>query len=234
MSFLTTAAQGASIANSIAATNYAASAASAVGQTQAGAERYNAAVSANQYLVASENAARSAETNAANESFNASVADNLAKAATEEAGAGANDYRRTLLAKLASSRAAGAASGLVLEGSPLMVDRNIFSQIEFGAQRKVYAGTVASNAYRNQGLLLRQQAERDLQTADLARAAGRQSATNALGAGDLAAGAAEQAGSVRAGSAVFAGTANTINGFSNLGGTFYRNSILGRPAVGWG
>jgi len=232
MAFLTAAAQGASVANSIAATNYAASSARAIGQTQAGAERYSAAVNANQVLISSENSARAAETNAANEQFNATVADQLAQNAVQEAGANATDYRKQLFARLASARNVQGASGLVLEGSPLMVDQNTFSKIEFGAQRLVYAGTVKANTLRNESSLLRQQSALDTQTAKLARVAGKQSVTNILGAGDLAATAAQQSGEAKAGAAIYSGTANTLNSFANLGSTLFKSATLSTGVSG--
>ena len=208
MSFATAAAQGVSVATGLMA-----------GQTGAHAARYQGAVDANTALINSENAARSSEARAAADRFNAAVSEQLAESETERAGAEATDFRRAQSARQASSRARLAASGLALEGSPLMVDENIFSEIEFGAARLVHAGQVTATRLRNQATLLRRSADFDTETAINTREAGRKTAQWAVEGGEIRADAARLAG--------FGNAANSLT-------APYRASTLTGRGAGWG
>jgi hypothetical protein len=133
-------------------------------------------------LIQTEASARASEARADADRFNAKVADQMAVSAEQQATATAADYRRIQGSKLASRRAVAAASGVALEGSPLMIDNSIFQQIEFGASRISYAGSVQATRARNQGTLLRVSAENTDRSADFARQAGQISADNIMDA----------------------------------------------------
>jgi len=160
MAFLTLAAQGASLATGV------------MGSI------YEGRIAAQQAQVQAENTARIAEAKAEADEFNAKVAEQLAGVEKDRATAGASDFRRAQMARLASSRAKQAASGFSLEGSPLLVDESIFSEIELGAARLGHAGDVAATRLRNESTLLRRSAVHGRDTAIFAREAGAQSASN--------------------------------------------------------
>jgi len=125
-----------------------------------------------------ENRARSAEAAADAAIFNSKVAGQLAKSEEDRAAANAADYRRGGSAKLASNRARVADTGLAAEGSPLMIDENIFKMIDFGATRIGFAGMLAATRLRNQQDLLETEAENSKATAAYARVAGAASVEN--------------------------------------------------------
>ena len=164
------------------------------GRTGAAAARYQGAVDANMALISAENTARTLEAKAEADLFNAEVAEQMAGSETHRAGAEASDFRRAESARLSSSRARQAASGFELEGSPLMVDENIFTQAEFGAQRVAHAGQVTSTRLRNEAKLLRRSSLLGRESAWRAREAGKQTAEYAVQGGDIRGGAASIAG----------------------------------------
>ena len=112
--------------------------------------------------------------------FNAKVAQQMAGAEKERAEASASDFRRAQKARLANARAKQAASGLSLEGSPLLVDEATFQEIEFGAARIAHQGQLASTRLENESLLLTQKAKADRMSAGFASRAG---TIGAIGAG---------------------------------------------------
>lgn len=141
--------------------------------------------------VKAENFARSAEARAEGDTFNAAASRQLATSELQRAGAGAEDFRRLQGSRLASRRAVTAASGLAMEGSPLMVDESIFQNIDFGAGRLGFEGDINASRLRNQASLLDFSATRERESAGFARTAGEAAASsiksasliNALGAG---------------------------------------------------
>lgn len=155
------------------------------------AARFKGAADANMALINAENTARAAEARAAADTFNATVAEQLAVSESERAGAEAGDFRRAQNARVASSHARQAASGLALEGSPLLVNETMFQEIEFGAQRIAYGGQLASSRARNQASLLNFSSKIETDNARRAREAGKITADYALQAGELNADAAQ-------------------------------------------
>lgn len=128
--------------------------------------------------VAAQSKAMGLEAQAEADSFNAKVSRQMAEAELQRAAGEAGDYRRTQGARAASRRALTGASGLALEGSPLLADESIFQEIDFGASRIGYAGDVAAARLRTQGDLLDLSATRNLESANFARTAGEASARN--------------------------------------------------------
>lgn len=114
---------------------------------------------------------RAAEARAETDAFNAKVARQLADSTEQQGKANAADYRRTQGAKAASAVAIRAASGLALEGSPLMVGREIFEEIDFGSSRIGFAARQSATRLRNQGTLLDVSAENNRRTAEFAKKA---------------------------------------------------------------
>lgn len=219
MSYLTASALGANMVTGIFAAQQESAGYEALGSLSAGASRYQAAVNANEVLVNAENTARGYEGQAEADTFNAKLADQLAMSAEDVAGAEAHDFRRTQGAKLATSRATRAASGLALEGSPLMVDENIFAQIEYGVSRIAYGGQLESGRLRNQSKLLLSEADRLTESARLARESGRKSADYALGAGEYAAAGALASGSAKSRSAISTGWSSSLSTLAKIGST---------------
>lgn len=123
------------------------------------------------------------------DSFNAKVAGQLAVSEEQKTAADVADYRRVQSAKAAGARAVRAKSGLALEGSPLLVDENIFKEIDFGVQRIVNAGATNVTRLRNQETLLGVSAENNRRTASFARAAGAAGVSNIRDATGLTAAA---------------------------------------------
>jgi hypothetical protein len=183
MAFLAQAAQGASLVASLLGT-----------QMSVDAARYQGAAEANKALIEAENAARSAEARAEADEFNAKVSEQQAISEEQRAGAEAHDFRRAQSARQAAQRARSAASGVALEGSPLLVDQAIFQEIEFSVQRIVHGGQVVSGRLRNQATLQRYSADVERMNADTARKTGRISADYAIQAGDIKARGARIAG----------------------------------------
>lgn len=102
--------------------------------------------------------------------FNAKVADQVAENTRDVARGQAMDFRRAGSARLASRRAQAAAGGVVsTEGSPLIVDQAILSEIEFGATRIVNQGDIVSTRQKNEAALLRGQAKNAKRNALFAR-----------------------------------------------------------------
>lgn len=122
--------------------------------------------------------ARNADAQAEADEFNSKVARQLADYEHFKAKGDVADFRRSQNKQAAQSRAVFAASGLALEGSPLMVDEMIFQEIDFGASRIAAAAGVVSTRYRNQAQLLDLSARRNRETAVFAREAGKTSAEN--------------------------------------------------------
>lgn len=228
MSFLTTAALGANLVSGIYGSQMESAGYSAVGEIGAASARYQGAVNANEILTNAENSARSSEAQAEADRFNAKLTDQLALSATVVAGAEAHDFRRTQGAKLASARAGGAASGLALEGSRMLVDENTFAQVEFGVSRIVYGGQLESARYRNQGKLLTSEAERLDESARIARESGRKSAEYAVGAGELGAMGALAGAAAKSAAARSTGWSNSLSTLAKFGTT------LSTRNVNWG
>lgn len=195
MSFLVNMALGANLINGLYGAHYQSEAALEMGQARA-----------NEILISSENQARIAEGQAQTDQFNAKLAEQLAGSETDQAASQAHDYRRTYAAKLANSRATFAASGLALEGSPLMVDENAMATIEYGASRIAANGMLRASRLRNQAKLLRGQSARDLASARYARSAG-----------DIARQSALAAGQIGSDSATFAGWGQFFNTSARIG-----------------
>lgn len=104
--------------------------------------------------------------------FNAAVAEQQARGELEGSQADAADFRRAQSARLAASRASQAASGFVLEGSPLIADQAAVAEIEFGAQRIVSEGRKSAERLRQEGTLLTRSATVEDQNAKLEKSAG--------------------------------------------------------------
>lgn len=96
-------------------------------------------------------AAGQAQANAAN--YNAKALNAKARQEREAAGAEASDFRRAESRKLASTRAARGASGVTMEGSPLMVDDATIREIALGASRLKYRGDVNAARLRDEASL---------------------------------------------------------------------------------
>lgn len=137
-------------------------------------------------LLSGEISARDFESKAWADEFNAKVSDQLASAAVSKASADATDFRRQQGARLAENRAAQAASGLTSDGSPMLVDRSIMSEIEIGSARLRYAGDVEFFKQLTEGELLRYQSANETASAKLARQAATINANYAKQAGDIA------------------------------------------------
>jgi len=135
------------------------------------ADAFNAQVEA-------ENRARQADAQSEADIFNAKVARQLAESETRQGAANAKDYRRTQSARAASRRAIVSASGVSMEGSPLLVDEAIFQEIEFGAQRIAFDSMTKSSRARNAASLLERSAWHNKETARIARETGRASVEN--------------------------------------------------------
>ena len=102
--------------------------------------------------------AANAEAQADAYKFNSKVATQMARSTEQVAVAEAGDFRRAGSAALASRRAAAAAGGVSLsEGSPLMVNERILSEVEFGAARIINAGDIVSTRQLNEAELLQAQ-----------------------------------------------------------------------------
>jgi hypothetical protein len=196
----------------------------ATGAMKAHAARYEGAVAANRALVEAENQARMAEARAEADLFNSKVSDQMAGSETERAGAEANDFRKAQSARIASSRAQRAASGLALEGSPLMVDEAVFTEVEYGAQRLVHAGQVTATRLNNQGRLLRRSSGFDRETARTVRLAARDTARYSQEAGELVARGAKVGADFGAAGARIAGIGDAARSFSSMG-----SSLMGKP-----
>lgn len=228
MAFMTQAALGANLVAGIYGANLDASGYRQAGEIAAAGQRYQGAVNANQILVNAENQARAADAQAQSDEFEANLADQFSERATAEAAEKAHDYRRVLQGKLAGARAERAASGLALEGSPMLVDENTFAQIEFGVSRIVSTGMTESLRFRDQAGLLRDQAERGRATARFAREAGRQGAEYAVRGGDIAAAGSLSTGYAKASSAMSSGWSSALATGAKLGST------MSTRQVNWG
>lgn len=226
MAYLTTAALGANLVAGIYGASQDAAGYQNIGQITAAGQRYQAAVNANQILVQAENTARSAESQAQADTFNAKLSDQLATSAEVKAGAEAHDFRRSMFARLATSRAGAAASGLALEGSPLAVDENAFAQIEFGTSRIVYGGMLEASRFRNQRVQLEAEAARQTESARLARETGKKSADYALGAGEFAAAGSLAAADAKSASARSTGWSSSLSTVAKLGTTLSTRPVL--------
>lgn len=117
--------------------------------------------------------------------FNSKVAGQLARAAKAKGKTDASDFRREQGARLASNKAVQAASGFTLEGSPLLVDRSIFAEIEIGAARLQHAGDVDFFKYLSEEELQRREATNVRMSAALSRKAGEINASYARQAGEI-------------------------------------------------
>ena len=116
--------------------------------------------------------------------FNAKVAEQQARNTQEGALADANDYRRLQSSRLAARRAQMGGAGVVAsEGSPLLVDESILSNIEFGATRIINEGDIKSVRLRNEATLKRAQARASRRGATYARQAGYIGAVSTLASG---------------------------------------------------
>lgn len=104
--------------------------------------------------------------------FNAKVAEGQAQSELEGSQGDAADFRRAQSARLAASRAVGAASGFTLEGSPLLVDASAVSDIEFGVSRIIHEGQTRAAALRQEGTLLTRSAAVEKQNAQREKSAG--------------------------------------------------------------
>lgn len=122
------------------------------------------------------NRARGFDAQADADKFNATMTRQVAESERQRTDAEATDYRRVGKSKLASLRAKHAASGIALEGSPMIVDDSIFSEIEFGAQRIVHAGAVTGTRLMNQARLLDTSSSNNRASAIFSRQSGEYSA----------------------------------------------------------
>lgn len=130
--------------------------------------------------------ARNYEASADADEFNAKVAGQLARNAKVVAGAEASDFRRLQGARLSSNRAMQASSGLAMEGSPMLVDRAAFAEIELGSARLEHAGDVDFFRYLTEQALLERSAKNDRASAVLARKSAQISVNFAKQAGAIA------------------------------------------------
>jgi hypothetical protein len=192
LAFLSLAAQGANLAAGLYGSIYGSEASKALGRTQA-----------NVIQAKSEIEAQTSE-------FNAKVADALAQSAEQQGEADANDFRRAVAAKLAGARAIRGASNIdVASGSPLAVDQDTLAQMEYGVSRIAYNSDLTAQRYRQQGDLLRTQADYTRRY------------------GSLAADAAIEAGDIKSEAYRIQGVGDLFKGIANLGTT-----IAGRDG-GW-
>lgn len=228
MAYLALGAQGAALATSLAAGQVAYEGAHVTGQQTAYAARFQGAVEANKALINSENAARASEARAEADEFNATVAQQLAGSEIERAGAEAGDFRKAQNARRASARAVQAASGIALEGSPMMVDEAVFSEIELGAQRIVHGGNVAATRLENQARLLRRSGAFERETAKNLRDAGRKTADWAVEAGEIGAGGALTAADIKGRAALLNAAGDSFRNVASIGTT-----LTGRGPL-WG
>jgi hypothetical protein len=91
--------------------------------------------------------------------FNARVREIEAQSERDVAGAKAEDFRRQEGRKRATAIAQTAASGVTLEGTPLLVDEAIVNEIELGANRVTHQGDVRATGLENQAELDRSKAK---------------------------------------------------------------------------
>ena len=164
---------------------------------EAYAARYDGAVKANEALVAAENTARVYDARAEADTYNAEISRQKALSAKGKAGAEANDFRRAETARVSTARARQAASGIALEGSPLMVNEALLQEVEFGAQRLVNTGDIEAARLRSEAKLQDRYAYRETQTAANARAAGAKTATYAVDSAEIKAQSALTSGKTK-------------------------------------
>lgn len=155
------------------------------GETEVTAAQHEAEVAAYNARTGAENAAKAAEARAEADVFNAGVADRTAESVIRAGAADANDYRARQNARLASTRAVRAASGVQLTGSALLVDETLVNEIELGAERIGINTSQDEQTFRSESKLLRISAAREIETAKNVRETGAISEANALRSGEL-------------------------------------------------
>lgn len=117
--------------------------------------------------------------------FNSKVAGQMARHAKESGKIDASDFRRQQGARVANNRAAQAASGFALAGSPMLVDQSIMAEVELGASRLEHAGDVEFFRGLTEQSLLKRESLVFKASADLARKAGAINASYAREAGEI-------------------------------------------------
>lgn len=118
--------------------------------------------------------------------FNANVAEQVGRSEKSASYAEAGDFSRIQGARLASNRAERAASGIVsTEGSPLLIDDAIFSEIEIGTARIEHQGDVAFFKGLTEARLLRHEAANDRLSAKIARRTSKIEADYSRQAGEI-------------------------------------------------
>jgi hypothetical protein len=136
-------------------------------------------------LLDAENVARGFEADSVASEFNARVANQMARNSISVADAEARDYRLRGNAAVESQRAQQAGSGFMMEGSPMLVQEVLFSEVELGTARLKHAGEVEATRLRTEGELLQYSAGIDKQSANIAREMSKINAGYAAEAGKI-------------------------------------------------
>lgn len=136
-------------------------------------------------LLSGEIDARNFEASADAGAFNAKISHQLARNAKNVAASESSDFRRAQRARLAGNRVLQANSGFTLEGSPMIVDKALFAEIELGSMRIGHAGDVESFRRENEASLLEYTSKNDRASAVIARKTGEINASYAREAGEI-------------------------------------------------
>ena len=136
-------------------------------------------------LLSGEIDARNFEASADAGAFNAKISHQLARNAKDVAASEASDFRRAQGARLAGNRVLQSNSGFTLEGSPMIIDKALFAEIELGSMRIGHAGDVESFRRENEAALLEYTSKNDRASAVIARKTGDINASYAREAGEI-------------------------------------------------
>lgn len=114
---------------------------------------------------------QAAKAAASADQYNAKAADMSAKAERDAAAAEAEDKRRDLMGRRATSIAARGASGVTMAGTPLLVDEDVLGEIELDVARTGQRGAARATQLENQATLDRMSARNRRKAAPLSAGA---------------------------------------------------------------